>query len=79
MEWLAKLARSRPRSFPSTRRPTARHMPNAVSSGVVISRFRGEASYCPCSHDYPSRLLPHSTHGSVLAALKPLLEELGEP
>jgi DNA polymerase-1 len=74
--WLAKLAAAPLISFDTkTDRPD--HLRSRIV-GVSFAVSAGEAAYVPLSHDYPGAPAQLDT-GSVLAALKPLLEDAARP
>ncbi len=74
--WLVKLAAAPLISF-----DTKTDRPDYLRSRIVGVSFAvsaGEAAYVPLSHDYPGVPAQLDT-GSVLAALKPLLEDAARP
>jgi DNA polymerase-1 len=74
--WLAKLAAAPLISFDTkTDRLDYRR---SLIVGVSFAVSAGEAAYVPLSHDYPGVPAQLDT-GSVLAALKPLLEDAARP
>ncbi|HWS70366.1 MAG TPA: DNA polymerase I [Steroidobacteraceae bacterium] len=74
--WLAKLAAAPLISF-DTETDSLDYL-RARIVGVSFAVSAGEAAYVPLSHDYPGTPAQLDT-GSVLAALKPLLEDEGRP
>jgi len=74
--WLAKLAPA-PLIFVryEDRQP---RLPQGADRRVSFAVSAGEAAYVPLSHDYPGAPAQLDT-GSVLAALKPLLEDEAKP
>jgi DNA polymerase-1 len=75
-EWLAKLAAAPLISF-DTEADSLDYL-RARIVGVSFAVSAGEAAYVPLSHDYPGAPAQLDT-GSVLAALKPLLEDEAKP
>jgi DNA polymerase-1 len=75
-EWLAKLAAAPLISF-DTEADSLDYL-RARIVGVSFAVSAGEAAYVPLSHDYPGAPTQLDT-GSVLAALKPLLEDEAKP
>jgi DNA polymerase-1 len=75
-EWLAKLAAAPLISF-DTEADSLDYL-RARIVGVSFAVSAGEAAYVPLSHDYPGVPAQLDT-GSVLAALKPLLEDEAKP
>src|SRR5882762_5358863 len=74
--WLAKLAAAPLISF-DTETDSLDYL-RARIVGVSFAVSAGEAAYVPLSHDYPGAPAQLDT-GSVLAALKPLLEDEAKP
>ncbi|HLZ99183.1 MAG TPA: DNA polymerase I [Steroidobacteraceae bacterium] len=74
--WLAKLAAAPLISF-DTETDSLDYL-RARIVGVSFAVCAGEAAYVPLSHDYPGAP-PQLDEGSVLAALKPLLEDETKP
>jgi DNA polymerase-1 len=74
--WLAKLAAAPLISF-DTETDSLDYL-RARIVGVPFAVSAGEAAYVPLSHDYPGAPAQLDT-GSVLAALKPLLEDEAKP
>jgi DNA polymerase-1 len=74
--WLAKLAAAPLISF-DTETDNLDYL-RARIVGVSFAVSAGEAAYVPLSHDYPGAPAQLDT-GSVLAALKPLLEDEAKP
>jgi len=74
--WLAKLAAAPLISF-DTKTDSLDYL-RARIVGVSFAVSAGEAAYVPLSHDYPGAPAQLDT-GSVLAALKPLLEDEAKP
>jgi DNA polymerase-1 len=74
--WLAKLASAPLISF-DTRTDRLDYLRSRIV-GVSFAVSAGEAAYVPLSHDYPGVPAQLDT-GSVLAALKPLLEDAARP
>jgi DNA polymerase-1 len=74
--WLAKLAAAPLISF-DTETDSLDYL-RARIVGVSFAASAGEAAYVPLSHDYPGAPAQLDT-GSVLAALKPLLEDEAKP
>ena len=74
--WLAKLAAAPLISF-DTKTDRLDYLRSRIV-GVSFAVSAGEAAYVPLSHDYPGVPAQLDT-GSVLAALKPLLEDAARP
>jgi DNA polymerase I len=74
--WLAKLAAAALISF-DTKTDRLDYLRSRIV-GVSFAVSAGEAAYVPLSHDYPGVPAQLDT-GSVLAALKPLLEDAARP
>jgi DNA polymerase I len=74
--WLAKLAAAALISF-DTKTDRLDYLRSRIV-GVSFAVSAGEAAYVPLSHDYPGAPAQLDT-GSVLAALKPLLEDAARP
>jgi len=74
--WLAKLAAAALISF-DTKTDRLDYLRSRIV-GLSFAVSAGEAAYVPLSHDYPGVPAQLDT-GSVLAALKPLLEDAARP